>query len=58
MLNRIRLSQKMREPSELELPPLSKTKTKEMDMANQLVEQPTEKFDFDKFKDTYTKKLL
>ena len=38
MLNRIRLSQKMREPSELELPPLSKTKTKEMDMANQLVE--------------------
>ena len=58
VLNRIRFSQEIREPSELKLPPVSKTKTKEMDMANQLVEQLTEKFDIEKYKDTYTAKLL
>jgi DNA end-binding protein Ku len=58
VLNRIRFSQEIREPSELKLPPVSKTKTKEMDMANKLVEQLTEKFDIEKYKDTYTAKLL
>lgn len=58
VLNRIRFVQEIREPSELKLPPLSKTKTKEMDMANKLVEQLTEKFNIDEFKDTYTSKLL
>jgi DNA end-binding protein Ku len=58
VLNRIRFSQEIRETSELELPPVSKTKTKEMDMARQLVEQLTEKFDIGKYKDTYTAKLL
>lgn len=58
VLNRIRFAQEIKDPSELKLPPLSKTKTKEMDMANQLVEQLTEKFDIDNFKDTYTEKLL
>lgn len=58
VLNRIRFAQEIREPSDLKLPPISKTKTKEMDMANKLVEQLTEKFNIDNFKDTYTAKLL
>ena len=58
VLNRIRFSQEIRETSELELPPVSKTKTKEMDMAKKLVDQLTEKFDIGKYKDTYTAKLL
>jgi len=58
VLNRIRFSQEIKEPSELNLPPLSETKTKEMDMANKLVEQLTEKFNIEDYKDTYTDKLL
>jgi len=58
VLNRIRFSQEIKEPSELELPPVSKAKTKEMDMANKLVEQLTEKFSIEKYKDTYSAKLL
>jgi len=58
VLNRIRFSQEIKEPSELKLPPLSKTNSKEMDMANKLVAQLTEKFDIEKYKDTYTDKLL
>lgn len=58
VLNRIRFSQEIKDPSELKLPPLSKTKTKEMDMADKLVEQLTEKFDIANYKDTYTEKLL
>jgi DNA end-binding protein Ku len=58
VLNRIRFVQEIREPSELKLPPVSKNKTKEMDMANKLVAQLTEKFNIEKYKDTYTAKLL
>ncbi|HEY5470635.1 MAG TPA: Ku protein [Bacteroidales bacterium] len=58
VLNRIRFVQEIREPSELKLPPVSKNKTKEMDMANKLVDQLTEKFNIEKYKDTYTAKLL
>lgn len=58
VLNRIRFSQEIREPDELKLPPVSKTKSKEMDMANKLVEQLTEKFNIEKYKDTYAAKLL
>lgn len=58
VLNRIRFSQEIRETSELNLPPLSKTKTKEMEMANKLVEQLTEKFNIEEYKDNYTAKLL
>ncbi len=57
-MNRIPFSQEIIEPSELTLPPVSKTKTKEMDMANKLVGQLTEKFSIEKYKDTYTAKLL
>ncbi|HSD06797.1 Ku protein [Flavobacterium sp.] len=58
VLNRIRFQQEIRDPSELNLPPVSKTKAKEMDMANKLVEQLTEKFDISNYKDEYTGKLL
>ena len=58
VLNRIRFSQEIRDTSELNLPPVSKTKTKEMDMANKLVEQLTEKFSIEEYKDNYTAKLL
>lgn len=58
VLNRIRFSQEIRETSDLNLPPVSKTKSKEMDMANKLVEQLTEKFSIASYKDTYTAKLL
>jgi len=58
VLNRIRFAQEIKEPSELNLPPKSKGKTKEMDMAKRLVEQLTEPFDISKYKDTYSEKLL
>jgi len=58
VLNRIRFTQEIRGTSELKLPPVSKTKTREMDMANKLIEQLTEKFDIATFKDTYSAKLL
>lgn len=58
VLNRIRWEQEIRDTSELKLPPISKTKTKEMDMADKLIEQLTEKFDISSYKDEYTDKLL
>lgn len=58
VLNRIRFSQEIKAPSDLKLPPVSKTKTKERDMANKLVDQLTEKFSITQYKDTYTAKLL
>jgi DNA end-binding protein Ku len=58
ILNRIRFAQEIKDTSELNLPPISKTKTKEMDMANKLVEQLTETFNIEAYKDNYTAKLL
>ncbi|MEP7095057.1 MAG: Ku protein [Flavobacterium sp.] len=58
VLNRIRFQQEIRDSAELNLPPVSNTKAKEMDMANKLVEQLTEKFDISSYKDEYTDKLL
>jgi DNA end-binding protein Ku len=58
VLNRIRFTQEIRDTTELNLPPISETKSKEMDMANKLIEQLTEKFDITKYKDNYTEKLL
>jgi DNA end-binding protein Ku len=58
VLNRIRFAQEIREYSDLKLPEVSKTKTKEMNMAIKLIEQQTEKFRIEKYKDTYTDKLL
>jgi len=58
VLNRIRWEQEIRDTSQLKLPPVSKTKAKEVDMANKLVDQLTEKFDISSYKDEYTAKLL
>lgn len=58
VLNRIRFNQEIREASELLLPPVSENKTIEMDMADKLVKQLTEKFDIEKFNVTYATKLL
>jgi DNA end-binding protein Ku len=58
VLNRIRFEQEIRATDELKLPPVSKAKNKEIDMANKLIEQLTEKFDISNFKDEYTVKLL
>ena len=58
VLNRIRWQQEIRDASKLKLPPLSKTKPKEVEMAKKLVDQLTEKFDISSYKDEYTAKLL
>ena len=58
VLNKIRFSQEIRATEELKLPEVSKSKSKEMEMANKLIDQLTEKFDIAKYQDTYTAKLL
>lgn len=58
VLNRIRFAQEIKSTTELNLPPVSKTKTKEMDMAKKLIAQLTEEFNIDQYKDTYSAKLL
>lgn len=58
VLNRIRFAEEIREPKGLKLPAISKSKSKEMDMADKLIDQLTEKFDIDNFKDTYRAKLV
>ncbi len=58
VLNRIRWQQEIRDTTELKLPPISKSKLKETEMANKLVDQLTEKFDISSYKDEYTEKLL
>lgn len=59
VLNRIRFEQEIRDSSELKLPAISKkTTAKELEMANKLVEQLTEKFDISAYKDDYSSKLL
>jgi DNA end-binding protein Ku len=58
VLNKIRFNQEIRATEELKLPEVSKAKSKEMEMANKLIDQLTEKFDIAKYQDTYTAKLL
>ncbi|MFL5764073.1 MAG: Ku protein [Bacteroidia bacterium] len=58
VLNRMRFEQEIRDPGELNVPPLSKAKEKEQDMAVKLIDQLTEKFSIAQYKDTYTDKLL
>lgn len=58
VLNRIRFEEELRDPGELNLPPLSKAKSKEEQMATKLVDQLTEKFNIKAYKDTYSAKLL
>lgn len=58
VLNRLRFEQEIRDHEELHLPPLSKAKLKEQEMATKLIDQLTEKFSIAKYKDTYQSKLL
>lgn len=58
VLNKIRFEEEIREAEGLNLPPIEKAKSKEVEMANKLVEQLTEKFDISSYKDTYTANLL
>lgn len=58
VLNRIRFEEEIREYNNLDLPAISKVKSKEQAMALKLIEQLTEPFDISKYKDTYTDKLL
>lgn len=57
VLHVIRFSDEIRDPSELNLPS-TKVQKKEVAMAETLVKQYTEKFDFQKYKDVYNKQLL
>jgi DNA end-binding protein Ku len=58
VLNRIRFEEEIRDQSDLELPPVSKAKPKEQELANRLINQLTEKFDISNYKDEYTAKLM
>jgi DNA end-binding protein Ku len=58
VLNRIRFEEEIRDMSDLKLPPATKGNKKEMQMADKLIAQLTEKFDISDYKDTYTSKLM
>jgi DNA end-binding protein Ku len=58
VLNRLRFEQEIRDPEQLKLPPISKAKLKEQDMANKLIDQLTEKFSIAQYHDTYKSKLM
>lgn len=58
VLNRIRFEEEIRDYNELDVPDISEKKTKEMEMAAQLVKQQTEKFDISRYRDTYNETLL
>lgn len=58
VLNRLRFEEEIRSTEDLNVPPVSKGKHKEQLMATKLIDQLTEKFNIEKFKDTYTEKLL
>ena len=57
VLHVIRFADELRDPSDLKLPD-TKVSEKEVAMAKSLIEQYTEEFDFDKYKDVYNEQLL
>lgn len=57
VLHVIRFSDEIRDPSQLKLP-ATKVAKKEVDMAISLIEQYTEKFKFEKYKDVYNEQLM
>ncbi|MBO9659791.1 MAG: Ku protein [Chitinophagaceae bacterium] len=57
VLNRIRFSQEIRSPKDLNLPK-TKSKPAELKMAVSLIDQLTQPFDISSFKDEYTDKLM
>jgi len=58
VLDRIRFEEEIRDTKELKLPPISSGNKKEMEMADKLISQLTEKFNITSYKDTYTAKLM
>jgi DNA end-binding protein Ku len=58
LLNRIRFEEEIRDRSNLNVPPVTKGKSREVTMALKLIDQLTEKFDIRKYKDEYSAKLL
>ncbi|MGE5944233.1 MAG: Ku protein [Flavobacteriales bacterium] len=57
VLHVIRFSEEIRDPKEIKVPK-TKTSEKEVSMAESLIENYTEKFKFDKYKDVYNKQLM
>ena len=57
VLHVIRFADEIRDPSDLKLPSV-KVSEKEVGMAKMLIEQYTEKFDFEKYKDIYNDQLM
>lgn len=57
VINVIRFSDEIRDPKDLKIPDTKVTK-KEIEMAESLIKQFTEKFKFDQYKDVYTDQLM
>ncbi|MEX0608101.1 MAG: Ku protein [Balneolaceae bacterium] len=57
MLHVIRFAEELRDPSDLKLPE-TKVSDKEVEMALSLIEQYTEEFDLEKYKDVYNDQLM
>lgn len=57
VLHIIRFSHELRNPQDMKLP-TTKVSKKEVDMAISLIDQYTEKFDFEKYKDVYSDQLM
>ena len=57
VLHVIRFSDEIRDPADLNLPD-TKVSEKEVEMAKSLIEQYTEEFDFNKYKDVYNDQLM
>ena len=58
VLNRIRFAQEIRDTKDMDLPPASKARTKDLVMAEKLINQLSENFDISKHKDVYAAKLM
>jgi len=58
LLIQIRFDQDLRDPSETKIPSNIKIEKKELDMALTIIDQLTEKFEPEKYKDTYKDELL
>lgn len=58
MLNRLRFEEEIRSTKELDVPKSAKVNPKEKAMATKLIDQLTEKFNIEMYKNTYTEKLL
>lgn len=58
LLIQIRFQQDLRDPAEAKLPTTIKIEKKELDMAMTIIDQLTEKFEPEKYKDTYKEELM